>query len=439
VSLVHFIGDQKPWNSGNVPGLSEGGFGSGSRTGPAGPYNQLSGRWWDVYNKHQGYSQNSASGGVPKGNQSTSGSTSQVRAQHDSHRALAVLTVVTQAPGGTQASGTQAPGGAQASGALQDSSSDHKSASETTDDSQDSESVPVDSIPLDIFNSHYQDYLYRGRIEDFVKSEDGFVPQEKYYQLGVDSSHIQEEWPAPEEIPQPTAAAFWDPVNSAPPQYGAPEAGQLQIENYTNAWDSPNKAARPFVAPAFATVPEQHLWYDAPQSASKLQGAAPSKSIFPWEEKPRSVTRIFPVASTEEFVIARTEHPSKDDLLAAAVRPDVREHHAYVAPRPLFPWEMKPRTVTRVFNDVIPTGVNDHTDYQGDEYENKWDTDPAIRDYVVGLNRRKSQPPVSAPVAPSTVKEELPAPVRRVASTWTTDEGAEENGQKWVWARSRIE
>jgi len=44
VSMAHFIGSQKPWDKGNVPGLS----GSGD------PYDRLSGLWWSVYNKHHG-------------------------------------------------------------------------------------------------------------------------------------------------------------------------------------------------------------------------------------------------------------------------------------------------------------------------------------------------------------------------------------------------
>jgi lipopolysaccharide biosynthesis glycosyltransferase len=50
VSMVHFIGATKPWDRGNVPGLSSSNE----------PYDKLSGHWWEVYNKHQGSSKQSS-------------------------------------------------------------------------------------------------------------------------------------------------------------------------------------------------------------------------------------------------------------------------------------------------------------------------------------------------------------------------------------------
>lgn len=42
VSIIHFIGSQKPWHKGNVAGLS----------GSTDPYDRLTGYWWTVWNKH---------------------------------------------------------------------------------------------------------------------------------------------------------------------------------------------------------------------------------------------------------------------------------------------------------------------------------------------------------------------------------------------------
>jgi glycogenin glucosyltransferase len=50
VSMAHFIGATKPWDRGNVPGLSSSNE----------PYDKLSGHWWEVYNKHQGSSKQSS-------------------------------------------------------------------------------------------------------------------------------------------------------------------------------------------------------------------------------------------------------------------------------------------------------------------------------------------------------------------------------------------
>lgn len=40
--MAHFIGDSKPWNRGNAPG-----------SGNGGAYDQMSSKWWSVYDKHQ--------------------------------------------------------------------------------------------------------------------------------------------------------------------------------------------------------------------------------------------------------------------------------------------------------------------------------------------------------------------------------------------------
>lgn len=44
--MAHFIGDNKPWNNANQ------GTSSGSSHTAQGPYDQLSGHWWNVWNKH---------------------------------------------------------------------------------------------------------------------------------------------------------------------------------------------------------------------------------------------------------------------------------------------------------------------------------------------------------------------------------------------------
>jgi len=116
------------------------------------------------------------------------------------------------------------------------------------------------------------------------------------------------------------------------------------------------------------------------------------------------------------------------------------EHAAAAAEpslKPLFPWEQKPRTVTRVFADDESTSSNhdasEHDDdtasvvsTEGNEWrrfvsrENRWDTDPAIRDYVLGLRKRQHQAIGEAPsflIARREVPPITPAPLRRAAPT----------------------
>lgn len=125
-------------------------------------------------------------------------------------------------------------------------------------------------------------------------------------------------------------------------------------------------------------------------------------------------------------------------------------------PAPIFPWEQRARTTTRVFAEDIP--VDDYvSDVSSEEdeternpsppplqeeveeeswrtysMENQWDTDPTIRNYVSNLNRRNNPssrpPPPPPPPAPTAA---APNPTRNINPSWLA--GETDAGEQWVF------
>jgi glycogenin glucosyltransferase len=326
-------------------------------------------------------------------------------------------------------------------------------------------------------HSHYEKFKADGKLGEFVMTKEGPVAQAKYFQTSTETYHIQEYYPdgkpvtedivlevPKEKVPESfvTSVQHWDPSRFAPPQHGAPEADKLRIKPYENEWDKPRSST--YVAPAFAPPPKQHLWYDMPGASAQVS-APPAKTIFPWEAKPRHVTRVFndvipaapetqaeePEVEEEEVYYDSEEGESAADpteIIPAPVEPPLRT---------IFPWEQKPRTVTRVFaQDVSPQVRHTQVAAAAPKYdvadepdetlvgtedwknfvsrENKWDTDPAIKDYVLGLRKRRSQasePPVSSAVL-AEVPPITPNPLRQVAPAAAETEAEKE--PEWVSA-----
>lgn len=452
VSMVHFIGQAKPWNRGHVPGLS----------GSADPYDKFNHHWWTVYNKHHGTGTKYTGNYYPKGVGAprTNGGVSQ--AQFDS-----VAGSQTANNGSTErleSTTNSGPGSQQASIASGTVQYTKKHDNYTPSESEpviESKFVPICSIEPSQENTqpeskslfqeidpapraelppqriiigsgattdgpptHYQHYISEGRLEEFVLTRGGPISQDRYFRTGAWTYYVQQCGPDGKPIisegVQKPGKLFhaWDPTKFAPPQNGAPEADRLYVQVYENEWDQKDGGSEPFIAPEFSPPSKLHLWYDIPPA-----GQAPtSKPIFPWEEKPRRVSRVFHDSTADE---ADCTHEDEQDLLirdpvVSADNSDAFNHHHL---KPVFPWETRPRTVTRVFAGEEGSASDQPNEYdeQVEEYdedvveeggkwgrfptrENRWDTDPAIRDYVLGLRRHKSQVPRKAALSRDSVE-----------------------------------
>lgn len=458
VSMVHFIGQSKPWNRGFVPGLSQ----------SADPYDKFNTMWWSVYNKHyssgvkypgaQPQQYNSRGVNAPTSNSSFSSATRSYSANNVStgnSRSLAPSFQDTQ-QGDSKHESVQ-----HSSGDAVSEETEHSTTSDVESQSRrESKFIPIRSIaqpskpqeqltqsesshPLQSIGpapkaelppqriiigsgpttdgppTHYQHYISEGRLEEFVLTRGGPVSQDRYFRTGAWTYYVQQCGPdgkpiVSEEVQKPGKQFHvWDPTKFAPPQNGAPEADRLYVNVYENEWDHQDGSSQPYTAPEFAPPSKLHLWYDLPQVAP-LPGQEPAKkAIFPWEEKPRRVSRVFHDSPSSE-----TDHlHEENDLLirdpvVSADNADAFNHHHL---KPVFPWEERPRKVTRVFAGEEGSVPNqqyeeeyqqvEEDEYQQDESgvrgrfpmrENRWDTDPAIRDYVLGLRRHRSQVPRKA-------------------------------------------
>lgn len=498
VSMVHFIGDNKPWNRGYIPGLSS----------STDPYDKFCGHWWNVYNKHYGQSNgngngyqsqkyesggpsgsngssqegsSNGSGTIPGGNNAStsSGATNQAQNGSQSQPAADGATdstiETTQHSSGAVESGefrdaerVEEPGakgqskqepkivptesidqasveepGAEgqseqepkivptesideASVDLQNEQQQQKSATSTPKPLADyhPRRIVIGSGPADGPPTHYQNYAAEGRLEEFVLTRGGPVAQERYFRTGAWTYYVQQCGPDGEPIQKQDIEksynqfTAWDPTRCAPPQDGPPEADRLYVQVYENEWDQQNGASRPFVAPEFTPPTTLHLWYDIPKETPAGE-SQPPKAIFPWEERPRLVTRVFHDAtpSNQEYVEEKDDELLLRDPVVNADNANVFDHHQHL--KPVFPWEQRPRTVTRVFageGDDVSSPPSDSGYDQADEEkltdessswgrfparENRWDTDPAIRDYVQALRGYKGQSLVKAPVVPA--------------------------------------
>ncbi|KAI5793530.1 nucleotide-diphospho-sugar transferase [Pyronema domesticum] len=397
VTMVHFIGASKPWDRGYVPGLPP------SNT----PYDKLSGHWWNVWNKHKNASAYSTpqqlqnAGGEQKslsGSQYT-GAVGGSATEQEMHQPFPAEILGSSSPTGRPAGATQQQ-------QSQQNPPQHQQYQQQT---------------------HYEQYR-QGHVPEHVLTKEGLIAQDQYFQTGRGSYYVERN---PSRIahpktpsPQPTVprrAVFsaptnnWDPTKSAPPQHGQPEAAKLHVQLYENAWDKPlplRSSAEPMMAQNFAPPPLQHLWYDLPQGEEKPSANA----IFPWENKPRqsrTVSRVFhddPVAAPVPVHQEEEEYEDRDDLPRSMV--DSRD------------------------SDSQDSWAGFQT------RENKWDTDPAIRDYVLGLRKRKGGLPADINIVPgagageeSEVPPVTPAQVRRLQPSWTQDENGsdgneEEEGQE---------
>jgi len=138
-------------------------------------------------------------------------------------------------------------------------------------------------------------------------------------------------------------------------------------------------------------------------TAARTETDVPLKQVFPWEAKPRTVTRVF---------------AGEDAPPAPQPQPGAREESV---------------------DDDLPRSV---ASSDGDSWasfasrDNKWDTDPAIRDYVLDLRRRKGQAPDALAAIPGALDEippVTPVPTRRTPPAWVADEAGEDDETEPEW------
>lgn len=260
-----------------------------------------------------------------------------------------------------------------------------------------------------IFNRYYDSNLNLKSSDD-TPIEVKYAPQEK---LDLDNIQPNISHDGVYNAPyQPATISEdidrWDPTRYQPPIDSKPEAANLIIERYENAWDLPNKDS-----PAEATVKtreQENQVHSCQQEPPVFQiNEDPVKPIFPWENNGSVAERVFPddYQGFSEYEEEENSY-SQDGLDDETQENDITEEvfdfkktqsalEELSHPGP----ESQNENVTRVFRDYSQPPENSSF---GTGLSNAWDTDPYIQTYVSHATKkfsRKSSPSSwSSPTSP---------------------------------------
>ncbi|KAL1971118.1 hypothetical protein VTN77DRAFT_69 [Rasamsonia byssochlamydoides] len=326
ISLLHFIGSQKPWN------LSRNAFPRGT------PYDQLLGRWWAVYDRHyrpqpppfQTSKLDESAGVPPYNNPSDIGAP--IRAALDA-----------SAPQPSLAQ--KVPSISSAGSARKHSEESGRVAvdlrvlrvSETLVESGPAQRPPTELVHPKPVHPHpvfHEPQISRAPEQShaevpsvvplYVRGEEhvsvsvhspnrqpgapptemslshGHKQEEPYtYQPQSKKDAVQPPQKPPEQRPFSPPKSEWNAPREPPPRHSKPEAIGLQTQIYKMSEDM--KLFRP---PASYPEVPKNMYYEVPSVKREPQKLA---QIFPWEARAPKPTRVFP----ED--VAETSVPGTDD------------------------------------------------------------------------------------------------------------------------------
>ncbi|RGP80463.1 glycogenin-2 beta [Fusarium longipes] len=228
INMVHFIGSNKPWFNGrDAP--------SGS-----GPFSEMIGRWWAVYDRHYRH-QESASGDAPS---------------------VQYVQYFTK--------GEWRPQSVQAQPSTSEQHHDHSS---TSDEGQHQA-------------EHVQDRHQIGESHDQGSSTSHHEQHSAPGNHQVDISQYHQ----PQETkvePPPITMHDWDAQRHPPPSDSKPEAMNFPSTHYEMSRD-----VTPFVPPKRYPSPPKNMWYEVPKEKPAPR-SKPVSEIFPWERNQPRPTRTF--------------------------------------------------------------------------------------------------------------------------------------------------
>ncbi|KAI5778978.1 nucleotide-diphospho-sugar transferase [Peziza echinospora] len=357
VSVVHFIGPNKPWNSRKA-------------THTGGPFDEHANTWWTVWDRHyvpqgSGSAANLSTYKAPQGSKSTPAqdSSSQSSATEVAPASWNPPPKVTEASGSNTApTNTAAP---EASDAAASDPAEDRSATPTPIAIQ----PPAPAVQA-VKQSEYDEYrafqptfivagtVYVHRSEDF--DEEDLNAYEKAYPLSSAPSYVE-----PFKAPH----YEWDPARSPPPTNSAPEASNLPYQiMYRNEWD--------LIADALKNKSTSGRVRSRLQGETKISGNVKAqepvqeqapvstlpeglKPVFPWELRPYAATRVFSDTPVDRVFSPELDSETDDDTTVSYDEPESE------------------------FSDAEEENVNSWRDYGSNG--NQWDAIPGISKYVSSL------------------------------------------------------
>ena len=223
------------------------------------------------------------------------------------------------------------------------------------------------------------------------------TPQPMYENLDSIPAIIEEPTPEPVYYPPATIEEDihrWDATRYQPPPDSKPEAANLVIGHYQNAWDTHQ--------PSQPQYPSEHHTASEPKQETPEEyhppaptfhvNPEPVKPIFPWEFVPNPVPteRVFPEEESYQ-----EEQPVEDDVPDQQEKPQeqpqeqpqekLQEPFDFTQTQKaldslVHPEPTSKSTATRVFRDYsMPP---DNHSFGGIGTKNVWDVDPRIQSYV---------------------------------------------------------
>ncbi|KAF7546423.1 hypothetical protein G7046_g9307 [Stylonectria norvegica] len=370
INMVHFIGSNKPWFSG--------------RDAPhgSGPFDEMVGRWWAVYDRHYRV-QESAPDKAPhvpeyiqyftKGEfrpqvsneQPTTGEQHRHQDHHDHHD---------PAP----------PTGNYSPPPPSSSSSHSHSYSSPQHDPHQFPPPPGHEQPGHHHHEHHHDQHHDHGTQAtrdsathpdphvFV-SQDSGAPAEARSEQQVSQHHEHEHrkeehhesGPPPVEQkhePPPITMHDWDAQRHPPPSDSKPEALNFPVTHYEMSQDS-----APFVPPQRYPSPPRNMWYDVPKERPAHR-AQPPPAIFPWEgHQPRPSRQFFGEPPPPEDI--SSGQPSGESFALGSSTTEAQSQPSTPA-TPTF--KITPSDPWTAFTRV-----------------NAWDEVPEIERYVEGLTKHR--------------------------------------------------
>ncbi|KAJ5294623.1 hypothetical protein PENANT_c006G10440 [Penicillium antarcticum] len=390
ISLIHFIGSQKPWTmSRQIVPLES-------------PYNQLLGRWWAIYDKHYRLPFGSQPQGAPGGFEtshhqpqvvSTSSSEEYAAQVHGDHSTVSHREQWPQ-PHHVHFEPEHQPESFHHGGP---SEHHHQHHAQSYDTHHEHHAAPAEPAPVSMLSmvpqyvrgeEHVSTYIpplpytapitFAPKLSHETHHE---MPQAYQQPLDEESHHIHQPQPVtpippissmgepyqrpPSPTPEPPvfeAPTYeWDPAREPPPVNSKPEGISLQQRTYTMSDDT-----QLFQPPVSYPEAPRNMYYQVPTTRSAPEKPAP---VFPWESHAPPPTRVFPI-----------EQPPPEPT----------------APEPIAP---QPQSQPQTTNDPIdiqnfPPPPPKGPSYTRVPYEpsseswqtytrsNAWDEDPEIQRYI---------------------------------------------------------
>ncbi|KAJ5551428.1 hypothetical protein N7461_006126 [Penicillium sp. DV-2018c] len=201
----------------------------------------------------------------------------------------------------------------------------------------------------------------------------------------------------------------WDPSREPPPANTKPEGLSLQQKTYSMSED-----VQLFQPPSSYPEAPKNMWYQVPP---KSEPKPTTTTIFPWELHAPKPTRVFAYGPSVEAPIEPPAKASKE----------VVEH-------PVIPKQPEqPESIQKTTNPSEPSPSYTYTQplfqpsaksWQTYTPSNAWDEDPEIQRYIETIQARRTKPQVTSPGAtidspdvpgrrPSTRITDFPTEVER--------------------------